>query len=735
MPFLSVKLVPGVHVEQTPLLLQAGVVQSNNIRWRDGLPEKLGGWQKFYYMASDGVTRITPPPVSGPVRELWPWADFNGDRLLAIGGDGGLAVITKNLDITPMFNVTNAAPTFTTVAGSSLVHVLNVDPNVTSNLAGSIVVDNYVSVGGIVLYGAYPIKTIVSVSEVIIDAKALATTTVGAPGNGVVSTFTTNVGSALVVVSLPAHGFSIGQVVSFLPTTLTGSSTAPVADLVVSGSYDIKSLGDALGTDPADKFTIALPNAATNAVTIGENGGNARLTTWVVQSPSAPGAGWGQGSWGEGGWGGVGIVVAPPSGTPVTAAGLGMPGLDWCLVNFGEDLIAQPEGFGFFVWDVDGGLGMARPITDAPLAAKGFFLAMPQQQLVAYGASTGTSPEQDPMLVRWSDNADYHSWVATVANQAGSFRLARGSKIVGGMQTPMQAMLWTDVGLWLMQYIGYPDVWGFNEVAQECGLIAKKAAAVCGGQTFWMSRDKFWTFTGGQVTPLPCEVWDAVYQNLNTNLLDRIRCGANTGFDEVWWFYPSKATQQPGALQENDSYVKFNRVTGEWDYGTPIDVFGGGALGGLMVSDWIDNNVFGHPISAMSRPDGVSSQLMWHEMGHDAGATAMDWWFRTGLFLLSEGEDFIFVDRCRPDFKWRRFQDAPSTTAQVQITLYTQDDPDNQQKPPAQFGPFLCTNASGPFDPRARGRYFSMKVEGNDAGSFARLGSVKFRFCPDGRAG
>ena len=138
------------------------------------------------------------------------------------------------------------------------------------------------------------------------------------------------------------------------------------------------------------------------------------------------------------------------------------------------------------------------------------------------------------MLVAWSDAADYNNWIRQVNNQAGSYRLSRGSKIVGGMQTPMQAMLWTDVGLWLMTYIGYPDVWGFSEIAQECGLIAKKAVGGArlpgfldgAGQVLDASR-------AVRLQPLPCEVWDAVFQNLNNDLVHLIRCGTDTGFDGI----------------------------------------------------------------------------------------------------------------------------------------------------------------------------------------------------------
>jgi hypothetical protein len=423
----------------------------------------------------------------------------------------------------------------------------------------------------------------------------------------------------------------------------------------------------------------------------------------------------------------IGGAPTPPAGTtPVTAD-------DWCMFNFGSTLMINPQDGPIFSYDPTTGLSNALLVPNAPSIVHGMFLAMPQQQIVAYGASV--QGVQDPMLVAFSDTGNFNVWTAGSNNQAGTYRLSRGSKIVGGIQAPQQAMLWTDVGLWLMTYIGYPDVWGFSEIAQECGLIAKKAVNAIGSQVFWMGLNKFWTFSGGQVAPIPCEVWDAVYQNLNTDLVDLIRCGTDTGFDVVKWFYPSLATKQPGALLENDSWIQFNRSTGEWDYSTPIDVFGDGNVGGQLISDWIDANVYGNPISAYTDSTGTLSQLMFMNSGVDADTEPLHWWFRTGLFMLSEGEDFIFVDRCRPDFKWREFS-APSTpSAQVEITLYTQGESDNPSKPPNVYGPFIVDDTTGSFDPRARGRYFSLKVEGDDLGSFVRLGAMKFRFAPDGRAG
>jgi hypothetical protein len=750
MAFMTVKLMPGVHAEPSPLLLTAAIVNSNMIRFRDGLFEKLGGWMTFA-QTSGGVPFVADVP--GIVREICAWSDFDAVKHLAVAGDQGLQVGGAttgggNVDLTPQYEQTTVPQaSFNTTAGSPLVTINQTA--VTTNTFGTVEFENYLSVGGVVLFGSYNIVTAdpatTGSGEVQIDAAMPATSTVWT--GGVVPTYTTTALSKIVTVALPNHGLTAGEQYSAeFPTT--------VGAITIQGSYTILDVID------VNSFTIGAAQAegSTGHGPVSDNGGLVGLFWWIAPGPTTQtGLGWGNGGWGMGGWG-VGQPTTTVSGTKLVVGSLPLPpgvpqpsSLDWCMVNWGETLVAQPEGFGFFEWDPSGGQPGLTPISAAPEAATGFFLAMPQQMLVAYGASTGESPLQDPMLIRWCDAGDYNDWVASAANQAGSFRLPRGSRIVGGLQAPQQAMLWTDIGFWLMTYIGYPDVWGFAEIAQECGLISKKAACVCGPQVFWMGFDQFWTYAQGMVQPMQCEVWDAVFQNLiqmapDPSVLDHIRCVSNAGFNEVYWFFPSRYS----ANKENDSYVKFNRLTGEWDFavGIPLNPATNaydpvaGIVGGLACSERIDVNVYGHPISALTQADG-SSLIVQHEMGHDApndaGVQPMHWWVKTGLFLLSEGEDFIFVDRMLPDFRWRLFQDPQTKSSTVKITLYTQDEPDNPTKPPNVFGPFTMTNASGPdgnsivVDPRARGRYFSMFIEGDDLGSFTRMGGVKFRFAPDGR--
>ncbi len=152
--------------------------------------------------------------------------------------------------------------------------------------------------------------------------------------------------------------------------------------------------------------------------------------------------------------------------------------------------------------------------------------------------------------------------------------------------------------------------------------------------------------------------------------------------------------------------MKFNPVTGEWDYALSIPQDGMVGNTPINVTAWIDNNIFGHPISSMIDSGGANSIIMQHEMTADANGQPINWMVRTGFFMLSDGEDKVFVDYMLPDFRWRRWQQPQSVSAQVQITLYTAEEPDDPEDQYAVYGPYVLTNASGGIEPRCRGALF-----------------------------
>ncbi len=216
---------------------------------------------------------------------------------------------------------------------------------------------------------------------------------------------------------------------------------------------------------------------------------------------------------------------------------------------------------------------------------------MPQQILVAWG-SVSTGQQQDPLTVRWSSILDYTNWTVSTQTQAGSFRIPTGSEIRGGGQGPQQALIWTDLDLYVMQYLGFPLVWGFNQVATGCGLVGPHAFCVMRNSVYWMSSGNFFVLTGGGVRELPCTVWDKVFQNLDVANQNKCVAAANSMFDEITFYFPSLS----GGTGEIDSYVKVNVTNGGWDYGT------------LSRTAWIDQSVLGQPIGTTPGASSISTK-------------------------------------------------------------------------------------------------------------------------------
>lgn len=684
MAFGSLRLRPGVQAEATPALNEAGISSSQLIRFRDGLIEKMGGWSRYYGF-----------PTSGPIRALHAWQDLTKAGHLAVGSTTALNVITSGAGatITPQKTTSSIAIALDTTAGSSTVVVDDTGSNMTTN--DVVVFQTPVAVGGLILFGSYPVISTVSANTYNITATDLVfgsatygqakLATANVVNGGAVPSFATTNGSYEVTVTLTAHGFTTaGQTVSF-PISTTGNG------VTIYGTYTITA------TPTANTFIIYATNTATATSSFSMNGGLLYLDRWIGVGPGASGTGYGIGTYGSSGYG-TGAAVPSHTGTAITST-------DWDLDNWGAYLMAQTAQGPCFYWDPVGGFQTARIISQGPLIGTGMFVAMPQRQLIVYGAEQ--SGYQDPLLVRWSDVDDFTVWNAATTNQAGSYRIPRGSAVLSGIQTSQQALLWTDLGLWAMQYIDGLLVWGFNEIGSGCGIIGKKARCALGGAVYWMGQSQFFRYAGAGVEPLDCNVWDVIFQDLDTANASKIRMCANSLFQEITVFFPSVS----GGTGENDKYVKLKVTTGEWDYGT------------LGRTAWIDQNVLGNPIGA-----GTDYYTYQHESGRNDDTNAMTSWFETGWFMLQEGEVFSFVDWLMPDFKWGLYNGSQS--ASMQITVSWVEYPSDT---PQTAGPFTVTQATQAItDLQFRARMVKFKVLSSDANSFWRIGNFRYQFAPDG---
>ena len=834
MPIKSVKLIPGVNVEKTPTLNEAGISQSAFGRFRDGLFQKIGGWAQYFFYNS------------GIPRALHAWQDLNLVGHLAVGTTSSFGVITSGAVnvLTPQQVTTNPAVNFSTVNGTKAVTIIDASLTGVTTIYDGVYFNTPVSVGGLILSGFYSIVApIVSTASYTITAAKNATATVN--NGGAVPTFTTVSGSAVVEVGLIAHGLANNDTINF-PITTTANG------ITIVGSYVAT-----VASDP-DKFTITGNAQATANSTVSMNGAAAQLLYTITAGPAAAGAAYGTGtpytvtftnsSANVGGTGlptsvgtpcsftttgtlptnfgplttsvtftnssadisgsglpttagalvtftgalpigfdvgntyyilsggssttitvaasvggtaivagsaggsgtmaynntfftlggtssiitvsaasGGAAVVAGSAGsgthtlgigfgsgsygfgiTPVTLTGTPISTTNWTIDNWGQDVVACPAGGGIYYWNPTGGFSTLVNILTAPAFNEGIFVSMPQQILVAYGSTVAQNigVQQDPLLVAWSDIGDFEAWTPLTTNQAGSYRIPTGSKIVGGIQGPQNGMIWTDLDMWSMNYLGYPLVFGFTKVGANCGLAGKHAACQLSGNVYWMGQSNFFMFGGSGVQVIPCPIWDYVFQNVDTaNIYKTVAC-ANTSFNEVWWFFPASA----GAGEPN-KYVKYNTLERTWDYGV------------LSRTAWIDQSVLGPPIAAS--PD---SYIWQHETTEDAAGAPLVSSMQTGYFVVNEAHEKTFIDLIWPDFKYGLY--GGSQGASIQVTVYGADYPNDT---PTAFGPFTMNSTTQYINLRMRARLVAMKFESSDLGSFWRIGNVRVRYAQDGK--
>lgn len=670
MPFKKLLLKPGVNLEETPTLADGTYSSANLIRWRNGLPEKRGGW-----------TEMCATPVTGLCRSIHAWADLSADNFLALGTTSNLQLLSNGVlyDITPWRATSTRTAgfggAFSTTAGSATVTIT--DAGHSASPGDQVIIDPIIAVGGLILSGIYTIKNVLGSARYTIIASANAAFS---SGTGAPPFFITNSGSFTTQVLLPKHGYATNDI---FPVTISTT----VGGVTFLGTYSVTVLD-------VDNFTIANASPANATVGGSENGGNVNFYYLLPggQPSVQPGYVWGEGTWDGGLWS--------------ESAGQAAQIRIWSLDNFGQDLIAVPAGGALYIWTPPETPPFYNPAVIEPAAPafnEGGLVTMPEEIIMMFGSSLDMASFLDPLLLRWCDQADFTEWTPTATNQAGSFRLSRGSLIVGAVQAPATLLVWTDLDIWGGQYLGFPLVFGFSQLSNNCGLISQQAYAVDNNNVYWMSFDGFYAFTAAGVQAVPCSVWDAVYQNLNRMQSPKVIAAKNSLFNEILWFYPSASGNG-----EIDSYVSINTLEQSWDYGS------------LTRTAWTDQSVLGPPIGVDG--NGIIQQ---HETSLDANGAAM-----TGVEIMTayqdigDGNDFVFLDQIIPDLKWL------GPTPQVGVTVYFQNWPGDVA---TSQGPFIVTPSTEYITVRVRARQVAVKIEMDGLNMWFRLGAFRLRVSPAGR--
>jgi len=524
------------------------------------------------------------------------------------------------------------------------------------------------------------------------------TTTAGAV------TFAATNGSSVVTVTDTSNGVLLNDFVTFSGAVSLGGN---VTAAILNAQHQVTRVVN------ANTYEITVSVTA-NASDSG-NGGASVIGAYQINTgldTSVFGTGWGTGPWSRGTWG---------SGATTTVSGAQLR--IWSQDNYGEDLIICVQDGGIYYWDKSGGLA-ARAVAledlagaqAAPTIAKTVIVSERDRHVIAFGCDPEGAPGvQDPLIIRFSDQENPAEWRALPTTTAGELRIGTGSEIIGAIQTKQQIVVFTDVSVHAMQYIGDPFTFGLQEVSSSVSIISPNAMVAVGDTVFWMGKNEFYSYDGA-VVQIPCDVKEYVFSGINIQQQLKVYAGHSSSFSEVWWFYPSSDSE------ENDSYVVYNYEQRVWYYGT------------MSRTAWQDRNVLSFP-TAIS-PDGY---VYYQENGLNDGSTnppvALEPYIESSVIDMGDGDQFMFATRVIPDLTFRNStNDAPTATLTIKARnfpggAYFASDADPVTKtaslPVEQFTNELYV--------RLRGRSMSLRVESNQTNTAWRLGDPRIDLRTDGK--
>ena len=527
-------------------------------------------------------------------------------------------------------------------------------------------------------------------------------------------TFSATNGDATITVADTAHGAVANDFVTFSgAATLGGLITAAV----LNQEYQIATIVN------DNSYTIEAKDTDGDTVTANSsdsgNGGSSVVGAYQINvglDVYVEGTGWGMGTWGAGGWGSVGTLDSTNQ--------LRL----WSHDNFGEDLIMNVRAGGIYYWDESGGTGTrAVALTAlsganlAPTKALQVLVSEKDRHVICLGADplnaggTARTGAVDPMFIAWSDQENAADWEPKATNTAGSLRISSGSDIIGGISSREEILIWTDISMYSMSYIGPPFTFGINLINQGVGLIGPKAAVNTPDGVYWMDRKGFYKY-GGSVQLVPCSVHYYVFSDFNQEQSFKAFGFLNKQFNEVGWFYVS------GDSTEIDRYVVYNYGEATW------------TIGKLARYAWLDEGLATYP---RATGEASSTQYLYnHENGNDADGSPMDnVYIQSSDFdIHPDGDYYTFIRKIIPDVKFTGDGGSDQT---INFVLKSRDFPGDSLTTDTTQN---VTSTTQKLDTRVRARQLTFRVESDDDNSSGarlgvgwRLGDTRMDIKPDGR--
>ena len=519
-------------------------------------------------------------------------------------------------------------------------------------------------------------------------------------------TFAATNGSSTITATDTSHGAVAGDFVTFSDAaTLGGNITAAV----LNQEYEIVSI------PTANTFTFVAKDTSGTEVTANSsdsgNGGSSTVGTYQINvglDVYVASTGWGVDTWGAGTFGSA------------TSLSLTNQLRLWTIDNFGDDTIAAPRGGPLYYWDESSGLGTRAVLassrsgaSNTPVAVSQLLMSDVDRHVIALGSNPIGSSTIDPLLVRFSDAENAVDWTPTATNSAGGVRLSTGSLIVGGLQTRQEILIWTDVGVVSMRFVGQPFIFSFNEIATGMSLISPNGAATAGGVVYFMDDGAFYQYAGS-VQKLPCTVLDYIFSDFNKGQAYKVFAAPNPKYNEIIWFYPSASST------EIDRYVTYNYLENSWSIGTTSD--------GFVRTAWNPAYSLDYPIAASKNDDSGLNYLYNQEFGCLADGNGFTAFIESSDFDLDPaGEKFMFMSKLIPDLEFRKSSDTGNT---VDFIIKGRDYPLQDL---STLSTTSVTPSSTFTNIRGRSRQSAIRVS-NSSGNFGwRLGDIRLELRQDGK--
>jgi len=701
-PLQKILFKPGVNRENTRYTTEGGWYECDKIRFRQGNPEVIGGWQ-----------RISSNTFQGVCRSMWNWVTLGFLNLLGVGTNlkfyiergGAYNDITPIRATSTINNNPFALTASTTVTVTDTAHGCVTGDFVTFSGA--------VDIGGVgtnvtaaVLNQEFQV-TVVNANTYTIQLSVTpnATAIAGSPGGGasVVATYQINVGPAF---AIPYVGWGAGT---------WGSGSWGIGSTSVSALrlWSQMNYGEDLVFSPRGGglyYWDATGGLTSRGVLLNSLGGTATIT---IASPAV-----------------ITSTILYTEGAAISFSTTGA--LPTGITAGTTYYVYNVDGLTFNLLDANGavvntsgsqsGTHTITPV-DCPTVVNTFTVSDTSRFLLVFGTNDYGSSTLDPMLIRWSNQDDLYNWTPNATNQAGSIRLSHGSEIVATVQTRQEIVVITDASIYSLQYLGPPYVWQSQLLGDNISIQGQNAAVIASGIVYWMGVDKFYMYDG-RVQTLNCDLRRYVFGDINQSQAAQIFAGTNEGFNEVWWFYCSASNNTAFP----DKYVIYNYLEKVWYYGT------------LARTAWSDSGLRDYPQAATSNYNIVN-----HENGinnNETGTTtAINAYISSSEFDIGDGHNFGFVWRILPDLTFENSSTEPTTGDQPRVTMelygltnsgsgVTSDASQPVRKSSAYY---ITEEFTGQIYTRFRGRQMIFKISSEQINTTWQLGAPRIDIRPDGR--